>query len=528
MNITGKQYIGSSIEFEVIETFQAMNPETGEALPISFFEATTQEVDKAVKLAENAFEIYKRKTSLEKALFLETIADEILNLGDALIERCMQETALPRPRLEGERGRTMGQLKLFASVLREGSWVDARIDKAQTDRLPFPKPDIRHMLTAIGPVGVFGASNFPLAFSVAGGDTASALAAGCPVIVKGHQAHPGTSELVAIAILKAAEKTNMPNGIFSLVQGASIRVGGDLVKHPGIKAIGFTGSYNGGKALFDLANKRKEPIPVFAEMGSTNPVFILPNALQENGNNIAKGLVGSITLGVGQFCTNPGLIIIEQSKVSEQFVSQLSTEIEGVETGSLLTDSIKEAYNIGITNFETNNNVEIVASGLSNQTKASVVPKIFSTTVSNLLERPELSEEVFGPTSMLVSASSKKELLEAAKNLEGHITATVFGTKEDLVNYEELFSILENKVGRLIINGYPTGVEVCHSMVHGGPFPATTASQSTSVGTNAIKRFVRPVCFQNFTQELLPEALKDENALRIWRLIDGNLTKDNL
>ncbi len=528
MNITGKHYIGNSLESEIKETFTAINPETGESLPTSFSEATEQEVDKAVKLAENAFETYKGKTALEKALFLETIADEILSLGDELIDRCMQETALSRPRLEGERGRTMGQLKLFASVLREGSWVDARIDTAQPVRQAFPKVDIRHILTPLGPVGVFGASNFPLAFSVAGGDTASALAAGCPVVVKGHQAHPGTSELISKAILTAAEKTNMPNGVFSLVQGASIRVGGDLVQHPGIKAIGFTGSYNGGKALFDLANKRKEPIPVFAEMGSTNPVFILPNALHENGNNIAKGFAGSVTLGVGQFCTNPGLAIMEESDASEQFVTQLATEIEGIETGSLLTSSIKETYNKGIANFEAKTNVKTIAVGLNNKTEASVIPKVFCTNAANLLEDSELSEEVFGPTSMLVKATSKKELLEVAKNLDGHITATVFGTKDDLKNYQELFSVLQNKVGRLIVNGYPTGVEVCHSMVHGGPFPATTASQSTSVGSNAIKRFVRPVCFQGFPEELLPVELRDENTLKLWRLVDGELTKNSI
>ena len=528
MNITGKQYIGNSTEGENKKRFYATAPETGERLETSFFEATTEEIEKAVKLAETAFEIYKGIGADKKALFLETIADEILNLGDVLIERCMLESALPRPRLEGERGRTMGQLKLFATVLREGSWLDARIDTANPDRKPFPKSDIRHILTPLGPVGVFGASNFPLAFSVAGGDTASALASGCPVIVKGHPAHPGTSELVAQAILIAAEKTGMPNGVFSLLQGESIQIGGDLVQHPGLKAVGFTGSYTGGKALFDLANKRSEPIPVYAEMGSTNPVFILPNALTEKGSEIAKGLAGSITLGVGQFCTNPGLTFVEKSKGSEDFEAQLVTEINGITTGSLLTNSIKESYISETANFEENKNVENLASGVNNETHTSVSPKLFGANVAAILDNESLSEEIFGPTSMLVNAASKEELIEAAKNLKGHLTASVFGEKEDFENYSELFTVLQNKVGRLIINEFPTGVEVCHSMVHGGPFPSTTAVQSTSVGTNAIKRFVRPICYQGFPEELLPTELQNKNELNIWRLVDGELSKSDI
>jgi len=528
MEILGKQYIGNKVEATSGKVFYAVAPETGKQLGTSFFETTTEEVDKAVKLAENAFASYKLKSASQKAIFLETIADEILNLGEVLIERCMQESGLPRPRLEGERGRTMGQLKLFASVLREGSWLDARIDTAVPDRKPFPKSDIRQIATPLGPVGIFGASNFPLAFSVAGGDTASALASGCPVIVKAHAAHPGTSELVAKAILKAAEKTGMPNGVFSLLQGASIQVGGDLVQHSGIKAIGFTGSYNGGKALFDLANKREEPIPVFAEMGSTNPVFILPNALKEKGAEIAKGLSGSITLGVGQFCTNPGLVLVEKSRDAEEFESQLASEINKITTGNLLTKGIKETYIAATANLEENRNIENLAIGTKTEADTSVAPKLFGTDAIHILKENSLSEEIFGPTSMLVKAASKEELLATAKNLKGHLTASVFGSKEDFVAYAELFTVLQNKVGRLILNEFPTGVEVCHSMVHGGPFPATTASQSTSVGANAIKRFVRPICYQGFPEELLPLELQNKNELNIWRLVNGELTKDKL
>lgn len=528
MKITGNQYIGNISMAEGDQYFQATDPKTGEALDVTFKEATNKEIDAAVELAKKAFEIYQTKSSLEKAVFLETIANEIFNLGDELIERCMLETALPRPRLEGERGRTMGQLKLFAEMLREGSWVDARIDKSQPDRSPMPKPDIRHMLKPLGPVGVFGASNFPLAFSVAGGDTVSALAAGCPVIVKAHPAHPGTSELVAGAILKSAQKTNMPEGVFSMIQGASIEVGSALVIHPDIKAIGFTGSFKGGKALFDLANKRKEPIPVFAEMGSVNPVFILPRILKEKGGELAKGLAGSITLGAGQFCTNPGLSLMERSEASEDFVSLLSKEINDMEVGSLLTENIKNSYDNGIKRLISKENVIDLASGNKDETKTSAIPKILGSDARHILTDPKLSEEVFGPSSLLVQADRKNEIMELARNLHGHLTATIFGTKEDLEDYKELFTILQNKVGRLIVNAFPTGVEVCHSMVHGGPFPATTAPNSTSVGTNAIKRFVRPISYQNLPQNFLPLELRDENELNIWRKIDGKMTKENI
>ncbi len=509
----------------VNNTFYAINPTNNEVLEGAYTNSSTAEINTAVENATAAFDIYRKKDKESIANFLEQIAEEILNLGDALLERCHLETALPLGRLQGERGRTMNQLKLFASVVREGSWIDARIDTAIPDRTPFPKSDIRHILQPLGPVAVFGASNFPLAFSVGGGDTASALASGCTVVVKGHPAHPGTSEMVASAFLNAVKKCGMPDGTFSLVQGISNAVGQTLVEHPNIKAVGFTGSLRGGKALFDIANARPEPIPVFAEMGSTNPVFILPNVLKERGDAIAAGMANSITLGVGQFCTNPGLTFIETAKSADDFCEQLSKEISKKPASTMLTSGIKNTYEKGIKDTSVLNGVETLGTGIAANSATTIAAQIFKTSIENFNKNEALAEENFGPSSVLIIAETKAQILNAAKNLKGHLTATIHGTDADFEAYKELFSILEQKVGRVVINGYPTGVEVCHSMVHGGPFPATTAVQSTSVGTNAIKRFVRPICFQDYPASLLPEALQEGNPLGIWRLVNGELTK---
>ena len=457
------------------EIFKAINPATNEFLDGEFSNATKTEIDKAVQAAIAAFTVYRKKDKEEIAHFLEQIADEIMNLGPALIKRCHQETGLPIARLEGERTRTVNQLKLFASHVREGSWVDARIDTAIPDRNPLPKADIRHLLMPIGPVAVFGASNFPLAFSTAGGDTASALASGCPVIAKGHEAHPGTSQLVALAIQKAISICNMPQGTFSLLQGNSRSIGEALVKHPGIKAVGFTGSFAGGKSIFDYANSRTEPIPVFAEMGSTNPVFILPEALEQKAKSIADGLAVSIAMGVGQFCTNPGLSFVQKSAGAKEFYSQLKNKISATDAGTMLTPNIKKAFDRGIQKIQENLQIEELTVGLAEVTVNSSSPRVFKTTIEAFNNDNTLSKEVFGPSSIIVEAQSKEAILQAARNLEGHLTATIFGTPNDFESYGELFDILELKVGRIVINGYPTGVEVCPSMVHGGPFPATTA-----------------------------------------------------
>ncbi len=521
MHLTGQTFIGKKRSGKGAKKFYGVDPATDQNLDVEFIESTPEEIDEAIALAEKAFYTYRKTTSDQRARFLEAIGDEIMALGDALLERGSKETALPIARLTGERGRTVNQMKLFASLIRDGWYVESRIDTAQPDRQPLPKPDVRQMKVPLGPVGVFGASNFPLAFSVAGGDTASALAAGCPVVYKGHPAHPGTSEYVAAAIVKAAEKTGMPDGVFSMIIGTSVDVGSALVKHPHIKAIGFTGSFRGGKALFDLANQRDEPIPVYAEMGSTNPVFILPDAQKTRGKEIGTQLAGSVTMGVGQFCTNPGLTVLPKSDHSEELLTAMADSLNEFE-GTMLTKGIKEAFTKGIQKFSSSEIKKLTKDKQSN----GVAGQAYRVSVATFLKNASLGEEVFGPSTLVIDTSSKSEILDLARNLEGHLTATIIGTDKDLKEYGDLVEILENKVGRIIFNGYPTGVEVCHSMHHGGPYPATTDSRSTSVGTGAIKRFLRPICYQDMPQELLPDALKDKNPLGLWRLVDGKLTKD--
>lgn len=521
--LTGLSFIGSLESKPDGEAFSAVNQVEQQPLPGLFYEATPDDVNQAGRLAARAFEAYRQLPGHKKAQFLESIAEEIEALGDQLIHRCMQETALPEARLKGERSRTCSQLRLFAELLLEGSWVNARIDTALPERTPAPRPDIRQMQQPLGPVAVFGASNFPLAFSVAGGDTASALAAGCPVVVKAHPAHPGTSELVAGAILTAARKCNMPDGVFSLIQGKSHDTGLSLVKHPSIKAVGFTGSYQGGKALFDTANQRLEPIPVYAEMGSTNPLFILPGALKARKKELAEQFAASVSLGVGQFCTCPGLAIGVASDEMSGFVEKSKAAFTAISRGTMLTSAIQDAYQEAATDFASLEGVQLAASSEGNGQGAAA--RLFLATARVLKQHPQLQEEVFGPSTLLVTAENKEALLQVARELKGHLTATVHATEEDLKNYPELFPILEQKAGRLIINGFPTGVEVCHAMTHGGPFPATTYSKGTSVGTLAIQRFTRPVTYQDFPQELLPNALKDGNPLEIWRLVDGQWAK---
>lgn len=525
MNLEGKQVIGSSISAEGESTFQALNPTTGEKLPTQYHKATKAELELAAQKAQAAFKIYRKKSGLEKAAFLDKIAEEIENIGDDLVQIATAETGLPAGRIQGERGRTTGQLRLFAQLLRDGSWINARIETAIPDRQPLPKVDLRLMQQPLGPVGVFGASNFPLAFSVAGGDTASALAAGCPVIVKAHSAHPGTSELVGKAIQQAAIKSQMPDGVFSLLHGSGTEIGAALVQHPYIKAIGFTGSYQGGMALFQLAANRPEPIPVYAEMGSTNPVFILPQIMKEKGAAIAQQFAASVTLGVGQFCTNPGMIIANKTEGYTPFLTDLETQFKNVAGGVMLTNGIQKAYNQGVSKHLENDSVTLIAKGNEVSGFTAVQPILFKTDAQAIAEDHTLSEEIFGPTSVLVEADSKEEMLRIAENLEGHLTATIHGTPEELAEYTDLIDVLEQKVGRLLINGFPTGVEVCHAMMHGGPFPASTDSRSTSVGTNAIYRFTRPVSYQNFPENLLPDELKDANPLQIWRLVNGEFQK---
>lgn len=525
MKLTGSQLIGFAESRLGQETYYSISPlDNAPITDIEFVDATLEEINRAVQLAESAFNPFRIISKERRADFLDAIAEEILAIGDQLISKCQSETALPEGRLIGERGRTMNQLKLFAQVARQGQWVDARIDRADADRQPVAKPDIRSMLIPMGPVAVFGASNFPLAFSVAGGDTASALAAGCPVVFKAHPAHPATSELVGRAILNAARRTEMPEGVFSIVHGRSHAGGIALVKHPLVKAVGFTGSQAGGLALFQIANAREEPIPVYAEMGSVNPVFILPGAMKSRSKAIAEGLAKSINLGVGQFCTNPGLVIAEKNDDLADFLKVLDEEIRNLDAGTMLTSGIFQSFEAGKKTLAEHEGVELASEGPQGEGPNAARASLFITDAEILLDDPDIAEEVFGPSSVLVQSGSRRQLIQAAENLEGHLTATIHADEEELTTYQELIRVLERKVGRLIINGFPTGVEVCHSMVHGGPYPSTTDSRTTSVGTAAIRRFARPVCYQDFSQELLPEALKDGNPWSIYRTVDGKLT----
>lgn len=529
MELHGQNIIAGKAVTADGEKFPAYAPAEGTYIEPQFEEASADHVNQAMSAAENAFHVYRQLPAERRAEFLEAIADEILAIGDALIERANAETALPKERLTGERGRTMNQLKMFATLIREGSWVEARIDLAQPDRQPLPKPDIRRMLVPIGPVAVFGASNFPLAFSVAGGDTASALAAGCPVVVKAHPAHPGTSELVARAIVAAVEKTQMPAGVFSMLHDRGHEVGTALAKHPLTKAVGFTGSLRGGRALFDVAAARPDPIPVYAEMGSTNPVFVLPGALSERGEALAEGMKNSVTMGVGQFCTNPGLTIGLGGDDFSKFTSKLGTLIMDAPSGTMLYPGILTAYDQGVKQLGSIEGVNKVQSNHTAElSRTEARAAMFTTDAGNFLQHRELGEEVFGPSTVVVNCGSNEELEKVASNLEGHLTATIHGTEADLEEFAWLVSILENKVGRLIFNGFPTGVEVCASMQHGGPYPATTDSRSTSVGTAAISRFARPVSYQNFPQSALPVELQNKNERGIWRLVDNQFTKDQM
>ncbi len=510
------------------DVFQATNPKTGEGLVPAFFSATPEEVDIAARLANEAFATYGRTSGQEKAAFLRRIATNIEIVAADIIDRAEQETALPQARLQGEIARTCGQLRLFAQVVEEGSWAMARIDRADPDRKPAPKPDIRSMLRPLGPVVVFGASNFPLAFSVAGGDTASALAAGNPVIVKAHPSHPGTSGLVGRALQEAVRQSNLPEGVFSLLFDGGNQVGAALVKHPLVKAGGFTGSRTGGRALMNLAAARPEPIPFYAEMSSTNPVFILPGALREQAGSIAAGLHSSFTLGAGQFCTKPGVVFLPEGADASKFVIQLQQSVSGSTPFHLLTGAIRSSYGAGIAAHKAKKNVKLLAEAQSaiGGAEFSVGAALFETDARTFLKDPDLAAEIFGPATLLVRHSTRDEVLEAARSLEGHLTATIHGTEQDLIEFSDLIAILEHKVGRLVLNGFPTGVEVSHAMVHGGPYPATSDGRSTSVGSQAIFRFSRPVCYQGFPDAALPEELRDANPLGVWRMVDGEMTRE--
>jgi alpha-ketoglutaric semialdehyde dehydrogenase len=522
IELLGKNFIAGQRSALGSKTLKSVSAETGEPLDVAFVQATEAEVDAAVKAAEEAAPIFRAMASTKRAEFLEAIADEIDALGDDFLAIVSRETALPvTPRLAGERGRTSGQMRLFAKVLRRGEFYGARIDTAMPDRKPMPRADIRLYKVGVGPVAVFGASNFPMAFSVAGGDTASAFAAGCPVVFKAHSGHLATSECVAGAIERAAVKTGMPKGVFSLLNGS---VGGPLVTHPGIKAVGFTGSLPGGRALCDMAAARPQPIPVFAEMSSINPVVLFPEALKARGEQIARDYAASVTGSCGQLCTKPGLLFGVRSPELTNFVNQLTKVMQDQAPQSMLNRGAVEHYNDGIKRVKAIAGVEVLAGG-DNEHKA--VPHLFRADPALLFaEGAPLEDEVFGPATIVVELESQEQLLKFASVMNGQLTATLLAEPADLRANQALIAKLEDKAGRLLVNGYPTGVEVCDAMVHGGPYPATSDARGTSVGTLAIERFLRPVCYQNYPDDLLPAALQNANPLGIMRLVNGEETRN--
>ena len=511
--LRGRSLIAGQISHAGGAAFSGYSPVDGHALEPTYLSASVEEVDRAVAAAASSFEVFANTSGKDRAALLRAIADCLDAAAPELIARANLETALPIPRLTGEVARTSGQMRHFATVLEEGSWVSARIETADSARTP-PKPDLRSMLRPLGPVVVFGASNFPLAFSVAGGDTASALAAGNPVLVKAHPAHPGTGELAGIIINDAVKRCGLPSGVFSLLFDASYEVGAALVQHPDVKAVGFTGSFRGGRALMDLAAKREVPIPVYAEMGSTNPVFILPGALAERGEALAKGLHGSFTLGGGQFCTKPGLVFAARDL---KFTETLRASVESTPAFSLLTKGIAQNFAASV---ETRKSLR-TSHGSPTGDGFSAQVTLLETTDEAFLADESLAEEVFGPTTLLIHCGGREQMLQAARGLGGHLTATVLGTEQDLLDHADLLQVLETRVGRVIFNAFPTGVEVNHAMVHGGPYPATSDGRSTSVGSQAIFRFTRPVSYQGLPQAALHPALQDSNPLGIFRLWNG-------
>lgn len=501
-------------------SFQAMDPASGAGLAPPFGGATPQMLHRACVLAEESFDTYRETALAARGAFLETIAGNILDLGDELIERGVAETGLPRARLEGERQRAVDQLRLFAQVVREGSFVEPRLDTPLSGRRPLPRPDLRLRHVAVGPVAVFGASNFPLAFSVAGGDTASALAAGCPVIVKAHNAHPGVSELVGTAVQRAVRDCGLPEGVFSMLFGVDAALGAALVADPRIKAVGFTGSRAGGTALMRIAAERSEPISVHAEMSSVNPVFLLPGALAARGAEIAKAFVASLNLGAGQFCTKPGLLVALEGRPLEAFIAFAAAQVRTSAAATPLTDHIQRAYASGLTRLSAMAGVTVAARGEQADGCWSQTALLVAEAETVLAEK-RLQEELFGPASLLVQCRDVAQLRELAESLEGQLTAAVHMEAADLGMARELLPVLERKAGRLLFNGFPTGVEVSHAMVHGGPYPATSDPRFTSVGTLAVRRFLRPVCYQDMPAALLPQSLQDGNPLGLWRLRDG-------
>lgn len=527
MNLSGKNIIGYSLSGNPENCFQAVNPVDGSLSESNYCIASSHDIDSAMNLAGKAAADLSKLSPEQKALFLERIANNILLTGDLLIKTCQFETGFPESRVISERGRTVSQIRMFAEFIREGSWVEATIDTALHDRQPVAKPDIRKMLFPIGPVVVFGAGNFPLAFSVAGGDTISALAAGNPVIVKAHPAHPGTSDLVGQCILNAAQDSGMPEGTFSLLFDSGFSVGKSLVTHPLTRAVAFTGSYHGGKSLFDLAMNRPEPIPVFAEMGSVNPIFILPSAMHEKASQIAQKIAASVTLSAGQFCTNPGIIIIPDNEDKHHFLDSLAEAIHSALPQTMLTSSIADRYQSDIKELLESKKINLLSRSVHPTAKNQAPPTVAIVTAEIFELNPNLADEIFGPYSLVVLYQSNEQMSRIAKNLRGQLTISIFHDDAgELGSCSDFVDLARTRAGRIVFNGVPTGVEVCPSMHHGGPFPASTDSRFTSVGTSAIKRWAMPVAFQDCPADLLPPAIQPGNPLGIWRSVNGKTTRD--
>ncbi|AOK06481.1 2,5-dioxovalerate dehydrogenase [Burkholderia latens] len=524
MTIAGNLLIGQRARRGTNGDIYAIDAASGERMEPAFGGASVADLDEACALAWAAFDTYRETKPEARAAFLDTIASNIVALGDELVERCVAETGLPRARIEGERGRTVGQLRMFADVVRAGDYVEARIDPAQPARQPAPRPDLRLRHIGVGPVAVFGASNFPLAFSVAGGDTASALAAGCPVIVKAHPAHPGTSELVGSAVQQAVNTCGMPEGTFSLLFDSGLEIGQGLVRDPRIKAVGFTGSRHAGTALVAIANARPEPIPVYAEMSSINPVLLFPNALAARGDAIAQQFVQSLTLGAGQFCTNPGLIFAVDGPALERFTAAAAERLAHAPAATMLTPGIHRAFERSVDAFAQHPEVRTVARTHAPTAANQGHGALFSTSADAFRKAKALHEEVFGAASLIVRCPDLNTMLELIESLEGQLTAALHIDEADYAAARAFLPALERRAGRVLVNGFGTGVEVTHAMVHGGPYPSTADGRSTSVGTLAIRRFLRPVCYQDMPDALLPDALKASNPLAINRLLDGKVT----
>ncbi|AXF12544.1 aldehyde dehydrogenase (NADP(+)) (plasmid) [Paraburkholderia graminis] len=527
MTLTGEMLIGFSTVRGTESSQLAFNPATNSDIAEpSFGMGGAEEVEQAAALAAAAFDTYRNAPLAKRAAFLEAIADNILDIGDELIERAHAETGLPFQRLQGERGRTVNQLRLFAKVVRDGHFLAATIDHAQPERQPMPRADLRLAKMPLGPVAVFGASNFPLAFSVAGGDSASAFAAGAPVIVKAHGAHLGTAELVGRAIQAAVREEGLPEGVFSLLFGAGRKLGEALVSHPVIKAVGFTGSRQGGLALVQIANARPEPIPVYAEMSSINPVFLFPGALASRAEAIGRAFADSLTMGAGQFCTNPGLVLAIDGPDLERFIEAAGEALATRPAQTMLTPGIFDAYRSGTHRVETIDGVAKRAEGVpAGERPNAAQATLYVTDAKHLIATRELGEEMFGPASIVVHAHDFDELLEVAEHLEGQLTVTLQIDAADYPQAKRLLPVLERKAGRILANGFPTGVEVCHAMVHGGPFPSTSNAMFTSVGATAIDRFLRPVCYQDLPDALLPSAVQESNSLALWRYVDGEVSR---